>query len=228
MLDRHQRHLLNLFADRLAASNCNVARFMDSSVEVVVFGSRSIGVHTASSDLDVLVVKETGSPQKTRSRQLDCICLPYRELKTAYWKGSELMSHIAHYGTWLKGDGSWRSIVAISPRAIRNKERRIIALVNGFASAISKLHPVFCLKYKTTIRRELQRLSLLRLGIPIPPTRILDLEWQGDSVYKGQLLSEASNLTHGSEYSLVRKLLSSPLEDLSKRADESVASEWHK
>ena len=150
-------------------------KVVGASTEIVVFGSRAVGVHRPDSDLDVLLV----SPNIDRPRVagIDFVILRSEELASSRWLGSELASHIAEYGKWIKGSGSWRHRVHISDRAVMRKEARISGLLMYGPKWWSKLHPVFHTKYKLTIRRELQRLDLMRHKIPVPATRTLDSEW---------------------------------------------------
>src|SRR5260370_5639721 len=82
---------------------------MSEADEVVVFGSRAAGVHSSSSDLDLLII----SPNRRRlvATGLDCVLLTPEEVSDSFWLGSELASHVAAYGRWAKGAGEWRSDV---------------------------------------------------------------------------------------------------------------------
>lgn len=142
------------------------------ATEIVVFGSRAAGVNQPSSDLDVLCFAQ--KKRKIKSRELDCLCLLEQSTLGLDWLGSELASHISEYGVWIVGRGEWRTSVRISGEAIAQKTRRVAALVGNVKLGWSKLHPEFHLKYKRMIRRELQRLELLRRHTAIPPTPILD------------------------------------------------------
>src|SRR6266851_2503778 len=62
--------------------------------------------HSSDSDLDLLIV----TPQKRRlfAAGLDCVLIAPEEIDSSFWLGSELASHIAKYGNWIKGPGEWR------------------------------------------------------------------------------------------------------------------------
>jgi predicted nucleotidyltransferase len=146
--------------DLLPNSGMTYEKLLDVSTEVVIFGSRAVGMHRPDSDLDVLVVGSDTA--RFRVAGIDFVILRPEELESSFWLGSELASHIASYGKWVKGGGSWRPQVGISDRAAMRKQARIVGLLMRGPQWWSKLHPVFHTKYKVTIRRELQRLDLLR------------------------------------------------------------------
>ena len=163
------------FRNLISNSGVTYEKLVDASTEVVIFGSRAVGVHRPDSDLDVLLVDANmGRP---RVAGIDFVILRSEELASSRWLGSELASHIAEYGKWIKGFGSWRHQVHISDRAAMRKQARIVGLLMCAPKWWSKLHPVFHTKYKLTIRRELQRLDLLRKNTPVPPTHALDHSW---------------------------------------------------
>lgn len=167
--------------------------FLAGAAEIVIFGSRALGVHSDTSDLDVLCF--VNSKRRLLARQLDCICYPREEMNGAYWRGCELASHIARYGIWVVGDGTWRDSVRISRNAVERKVGRIDSLVKNAVVRWQKFHPLFRVKYATSIRRELQRLRLLKTGVPVPPTPVLDKQWSVGEVDIKELLYIA---THGS------------------------------
>jgi Nucleotidyltransferase domain len=178
--------------DLLSNSGMTYEKVADVSTEVVIFGSRAVGMHRPDSDLDVLLVgANTG---RLHVRGIDFVILPSEELASSRWLGSELASHIAEYGKWIKGYGSWRHQVRISDRAAMRKQARVVGLLMRAPKWWSKLHPVFHAKYKLTIRRELQRLDLLRRKTPVPPTCTLDSDWSQHSSASDYLLEVAATL----------------------------------
>lgn len=165
---------------------------VSEACEVVVFGSRAARLHSPDSDLDLLVV----TPQKRRifATGLDCVLMTAEEIDNSFWLGSELASHVAKYGNWIKGVGEWQRNVQISDRAITRKRKRISSVLQNAAQRWSRLHPVFRKKYMITLRRELQRLRLLSSKFPIPPTPQLDSEWRVDRHSAVELLQLALDL----------------------------------
>lgn len=183
-----ERRLHNLISN----SGMTYEKVISASTEVVIFGSRAVGMHRPDSDLDVLLVDANmGRP---RVAGIDFVVLRSEELANSRWLGSELASHIAAYGKWIKGCGSWRHQVHISDRAAMRKEARIVGLLMCAPKWWSKLHPVFHTKYKLTIRRELQRLDLMRQKIPVPPTRTLDSDWDRHPSARDYLVEVAATL----------------------------------
>lgn len=184
------------FEDRLHSlisnSGTTYEKVVGASTEVVIFGSRAIGVNRPDSDLDVLLVG--ANVVRSRVPGIDFVILRSEELASSRWLGSELASHIAQYGKWIKGPGSWRHQVHISHRAATRKEARIVGLLMCAPKWWSKLHPVFHTKYKLTIRRELQRLDLLRQRIPVPPTHTLDADWVQHRSARDHLFEVAATL----------------------------------
>jgi len=176
----------------ISNSGTSYEKVVGVSTEVVIFGSRAIGVNRPDSDLDVLLVD--ASVGRPRVAGIDFVILRSEDLASSRWLGSELASHIAQYGKWIKGPGSWRHQVHVSDRAAMRKETRIVGLLMCAPKWWSKLHPVFHTKYKLTIRRELQRLDLLRRRIPVPPTYALDADWVQHGSARDYLLEFAATL----------------------------------
>lgn len=143
--------------------------------EVVIFGSRAAGVHHRDSDLDVLIVGE--NKPVGRIPGLDVVHLLPSQVEDSFWLGSELASHIAKYGKWLKSSGDWTRDAYLTPRAIQRKKHRILSLFRNAEERWLRLHPIFQKRYTTTIRRELHRLDLLLQQTPVPPTPVLDSQW---------------------------------------------------
>jgi hypothetical protein len=185
-------HIKDRLRDLLSDSGMTYEDVVDASTEAVIFGSRAVGMHRPNSDLDVLLVD--AKTDRLRVAGVDCVILRSEELTSSLWLGSELASHIAEYGKWIKGFGFWRHQVRISDRAAMRKQARLVGLLMRGPKWWSKLHPVFHTKYRLTIRRELQRLDLLRRKTPVPPTCTLDSEWDRHSSASDHLLEVAATL----------------------------------
>lgn len=175
-----------------------------ASTEAVIFGSRAVDMHRPDSDLDVLLVD--AKTDRLRASGLDFVILRSEELASSLWLGSELASHIAEYGKWIKGSGFWRHQVRISDRAAMRKQARIVGLLMRGPKWWPKLHPVFRTKYKLTVRRELQRLDLLRRKTPVPPTCTLDSDWDQHRSASDYLLEVAATLPLNSPASHLAKI----------------------
>lgn len=148
---------------------------LNSAREVVVFGSYAASLNTSESDIDVLCI---GSGPRLKSRNLDLSWVAEDRLDDNEWLGSELAGHIAKFGVWVRGDGSWRYSVFSGTRAVERKRRRIISISRSATHFWTKLHPTFQHQYDISIRRELQRLELLLNHLQVPPTKVLDDEWR--------------------------------------------------
>src|SRR5579864_4665422 len=117
-----REQLVSALQARLALANLDRNSFFSQAQEIVVFGSRAAGVNYDDSDLDVLCF--TDRKVRIKTRQLDCICYPRSVSETSYWKTSELAFHIARYGIWISGQGTWRNSVHPSKDMIQRKQRR--------------------------------------------------------------------------------------------------------
>jgi len=155
--------------------------------ELVVFGSRAAGLETPFSDLDVLVVRKHGLAMPLPGvRGIDLVFRTEDEILSAEWLKSEMAGHIAACGRWLQGSGRWRNN-ALAVRGEPNeaaeaKRRRISRLAEALRNHWDRLTPDFRRRNLTTLRREKQRLQLLQSGIAIPPTRLLDMWAEHNSV----------------------------------------------
>ncbi len=158
-----------------AADRDLLNRLLDDSVEVVIFGSRASCVHSRLSDLDIFCV---GACQRYKSERLDIVSRTSSQVGELKWLGSELAGHVATYGIVIRGRTDWKSAVRVSDAAVAHKERRVISLVNGLWTYWDRIHFEFRRKHLVTIRREVQRLQLLREGVGVPPTPILDSRWK--------------------------------------------------
>jgi hypothetical protein len=187
-----RQQLVSALQRRLALANVDSNSFFSQAQEIVVFGSRAIGVNSDDSDLDVLCF--TDRKVRIKTRQLDCICSPRSESETSYWKTSELAFHIARYGVWISGQGTWRNSVHPSKDTIERKQRRVESLIRNAVCRWQQFHPLFRKKYATSVRRELQRLYLLESEVPIPPTPVLDSEWNLQKFKSEQLIYVASHV----------------------------------
>ena len=180
--DRLLRFATETLNQNQLASGC-----FDDSSELVIFGSRSVGLERRSSDLDVLCIGT--KTLKFKTPRLDLIGIRIDDAHRENWLSSELASHIAHYGTWIKGRPSWVEEVHIGSNVIHAKRKRIVAFLRALPSRWSNLEVGFQEKYAKKLRRETQRLLLLQRGIAIPPTRILDHDWNAYSISRDEIES---------------------------------------
>ena len=154
-----------------AAAGQDWHRLLDDASEVAVFGSTAASMDGPFSDVDILV---TGRVRSRKTRTLDLIVHPQDKLWTPEWLGSELAGHIAAYGVWLKGTPLWVREAKVGEIALDRKLARIQRLLAATQRHWLRLDVDFRRQSLTSIRRELQRASLLERGIAIPPTPELD------------------------------------------------------
>lgn len=140
-----------------------------ASEEVIVFGSTAVGLDSSSSDIDLLCV---GTGVSSKSKRLDLLIKHPQEIRSLSWRRSELAGHVASYGVWLKGTASW--LPDVGEEAIVRKRQRIFRLVASASRHWRDLSPAFRARHLTTIRRELQRFSVLSRGLSVPPTPLLE------------------------------------------------------
>jgi predicted nucleotidyltransferase len=174
-MHRTSEFLAEALEPRLRASRPYVQECFEQASEVIIFGSMSAGLERPDSDIDVLCV--AGCNYKLKTDLLDLIVVPSGVTKSRAWLESELATHVAQYGTWIKGTPRWKNDARIGQKAVNDKRRRLSAFMRSLQNSWAKLEECFRLKYSTKLRRETQRLILLERGIPVPPTRILDHSW---------------------------------------------------
>jgi predicted nucleotidyltransferase len=163
-------------AQRVAAVGASAQSYFDEASEIVVFGSMSAGLDGPGSDIDILCFGLHA--YKIKTNLVDLIVLPRQLAKTPAWLQSELATHIAEYGTPLKGDSKWINFARVGQSAIDIKSRRVATFLRSLPHAWPKLIEAFRVKYAVKLRRETQRLLLLERRTPVPPTKILDNSWE--------------------------------------------------
>src|SRR5260370_38316737 len=107
MSNVNKQDLISALRTRLTLANVNSDALFSEALEVVVFGSRAVGVNRDTSDLDVLCF--TNQKRRIRTRQLDCICYPHAGREGPNWGGFELPSPIDRYGVGIVGSAAWRN-----------------------------------------------------------------------------------------------------------------------
>jgi len=165
-----------------------IQRMLKDCDEIVLFGSQSLRQGRRDSDWDVLCVGDIPPyPIKSGSRRvrwhshmfsLDLVWTSRSELRSSNWLGSELAGHVAKYGSWLRGEGDWRTRTKVSSHAILAKRRRVEVRIDFQRAYASGLLEPYLVKHVTLLRRDIQRLSYLQNGLPVPVTPYLDSEWR--------------------------------------------------
>jgi hypothetical protein len=198
--------LIKTVTERMSRDGRDLAH-LDRAREVVVFGSYASGLNTPESDIDVLCI---GSGPRLKSRNLDLLWIAEHKLGGTEWLGSELAGHIAKYGVWVRGDGSWRTSVFSGAHSIETKRKRVISLSRTAIHFWSRLHSTFQHQYDLAIRRELQRLELLLKHFQIPPTKVLDNDWCNNRTSVLRLKSSIPELRAYEGQSNIPTILSLP------------------
>lgn len=145
--------------------------------EIIVFGSRAAGVHSPDSDLDLLCVGSNPGP-RVKSPRLDLLWLRPENVDSAKWRGSELAGHIAAHGRWLLGPDDWKLEVFSSPAAVQRKQWQLMDRIQALEARWNDLSPAYHHRLFTLIRRDMQRLELLKGRRPVLPTPVLDRDWR--------------------------------------------------
>jgi predicted nucleotidyltransferase len=185
-----KQKLVRLLKHRLPKVGLTYDALHDAS-EIVVFGSRAAGVSVRGSDIDVLLV---GLARRINRCGLDVISVSSEYVATGEWLGSELASHIATYGIWLQGKGEWKKSTVHTSHSEIEKARRIERILSALISNWGELHSIFQSRYRRVVRRELQRLNLLRQGKVVPPSAVLDRRWRENRNCPEQLIELTRSL----------------------------------
>jgi hypothetical protein len=159
----------------LTAQAGSLAAVLCSAREVVLFGSRAAGCADPSSDWDLLLVDAVNVP---RLRGFDLVPVSsHRSTSGPAWHASELATHVARYGLWLKGEPPARWHFDFEGAAARKRHIlgiRLRALRPGWPRlSVPRKRKQFAI-----LRRDLQRLALLECRQPIPPRQALDEAWR--------------------------------------------------
>ena len=164
-----------LVVRRMRAEGLNWARLTMNAEQVIVFGSYALSAHSSNSDLDVLCV---GEGKTFKSSKLHIIWIPRSWTQSKQWLGSELATHIAAYGKWIKGNNDWAFRTKPSRATIANKRENIIDRLKAAERHWNNLLPTFQRIQLLKMRRDLQRYKLMQQGqAPVPKT-LLDSEWR--------------------------------------------------
>jgi Nucleotidyltransferase domain len=145
-----------------------------SASQVVLFGSRAADVAEEESDWDLLIV---GDGKPVHTKRIDLVWIPPGAIRSERWLGSELASHVAAYGRWLLGADDWSSEAHISCTAVERKRIGVEFQLRELNGIWSSLLPAARARHITRLRRDVQRLSLLRNGEAVPPRHHLDATW---------------------------------------------------
>lgn len=145
------------------------------SVHLALFGSRAAGVGRSDSDWDLFCVSQDN---RFKAPDLDLVLRTPAQTEAPLWLGSELAHHIAAFGVWLTARPTWLDAILFSDRAADAKHEAIVETVRSVRGRWDRLLPTQRAKYLERVRRDLQRLHILAMRQPVPPTAFLDRVWQ--------------------------------------------------
>lgn len=149
------------------------------SVAIALFGSRAAGCARGTSDWDLFVIGDAALPG-LRTPEIDLVRESPRVMDTSKWLGSELAGHITSYAVWLHGEPMWGRDALDFAEAARRKEATLARKLRALERAFPLLATDYRTKHALSIRRHVQRLSLLEARMPVPPSRTLDEQWQSE------------------------------------------------
>lgn len=189
------------FAEFLERSGGSFQTLCRDADEVVVFGSRAIGRSRPESDWDILLINCMNAH---KIRGVDFVFIDQQHPETSSnWLQSELAHHVAEYGIWMKGIGTWRNELIGLDLAREAKKKKIAARVNELRRRWNVLRDRDRRKWVTLLRRDLQRLDRLDANRAVPPSAILDDEFRDSPsvisrtmkrLFEGSLGSTTENL----------------------------------
>jgi hypothetical protein len=161
---------------RLQDGGIDVANVARAGGGVWCFGSRASECASADSDWDVLLVTtEPVIQYRFDAGRLDVVQVSYRELHD--WATSELAAHVATYGVRID-DGREIRLRATPVMAAPRKCSVVAARATHVDRLWDSLQPAQREHATLRLRRDLHRAWLLKRAAPVPPTAILDGEWE--------------------------------------------------
>lgn len=141
----------------------------ENSAQAIIFGSYAFGCENSRSDIDILFV---GGERRRLDKWLDFIWLRPEQVRSKNWLGSELATHLAKYGIWLKGEDNWKYDVFFSQAAITRKKEKIFSRLIHILIKKERLSSASKRELLIKVLINCHRLILLRRQIHIPPTAI--------------------------------------------------------
>lgn len=201
--------LTALLKHRVSAAGINWQELNRSAKQIIVFGSYALSANTSKSDLDVLCI---GSGERYKSRMLHIVWISEKRTRSKQWLGSELATHVAAYGVWIKGKNDWAYQTKPGRGTIQRKKINILSRLNAARRHWNDLLPQFQAGQLTKLRRDLQRYQMMQRGeAPVPKT-LLDDQWLRHKPSEGwdALLSNRSDMAKRIRKFLVAKRIQNP------------------
>lgn len=164
----------------LAAEGISWTSLTFAADQIIHFGSTAAGLGKKDSDIDLLCV---GVGKRTKSRTLDIKWVSEEKLLSDKWLCSELATHIAAFGVWLYGRDNWSEKAQVTDETVAWKRRLLTGRSKMMKSSWRILGDSYRIKHAVKLRRDLQRLEILKAHHPVVPTPLLDFLW-GDILDK--------------------------------------------
>jgi hypothetical protein len=164
-----------LAINRLNAAGIGWADIDKHAQQIVIFGSFAVSAPRLESDLDILCI---GRGQRYKSPDLHLIWIPKEKTRSPQLLTSELGTHVAAYGKWIKGENTWAFQKRPSSRTVARKRRNILLRLNALHRHWNLLLPTFQKNQLLKLRRDIQRYEMMSQGLPPIPKTLLDKEWK--------------------------------------------------
>jgi hypothetical protein len=187
----------------LALEGSSLATLRREAQAIALFGSRAGGCAVAASDWDVLCI---GPGRSQRLGAIDLVWVEPHVVATSVWLGGDLSGHIAAHGRWVHGEPCWELGAVDFAAAARRKEARLARYLRALTDAWNLMGPAYQDKHASSIRRDVQRWSLLLRGLPVPPSAQLPDPWAGAGAAAPRCSYQAVLVELGSPLSLARDL----------------------
>jgi hypothetical protein len=142
--------------------------------QVILFGSYASGCESAQSDIDLICV---GDGQRVASKELHLLWVQSSVVNDPDWVTTEIGGHVAQYGQWLKGSCNFARAKPASPRTIARKLHKIADRAGVLGEKWTRLSKPYRASERLKLRRDIQRLAVLRTGRAVPPSPVLDSAW---------------------------------------------------
>ncbi|MBJ6752679.1 nucleotidyltransferase domain-containing protein [Geomonas anaerohicana] len=147
---------------------------IDMAEEAVIFGSYACGCERPDSDFDLMLV---GTGRRIKTKKLDLIWVPKERLVLKSWLRTELATHIAAYGAWVKGDGTWKRRVEITKYTMNKKRLKILIALSHIYVKRADLSDISRYDLLNKVVLDILRLSYLVNKRPVPPSALIKLEF---------------------------------------------------
>jgi len=185
--------LLKLAKATVLNAGLNWASLQRRAKQIIVYGSYAMSENKKNSDLDLLCI---GKGRRVKRNSIHIIWLSESRLRSKRWLGSELATHIAVYGKWIKGTNTWANCFRPNAHALKLVRKRVQTRAIALRHYWRQLIPTHRTKHMLRLRRDLQRLLMMREGRPPVASGTLDREWRAHGANRAwsSLLREAPTL----------------------------------